>query len=107
MLLAKLSDLKYVSEDEFNSTDAPLKVVHDRKFKLKVEIDVAAERERLAKEISRLEGEIVKANAKLANPSFVDRAPANVVAQERARLAGFEATVGKLQQQLGKLSGRT
>ena len=104
--LAKLSELKYVSEEELNRTDAPLKVVRDSKFKLKVEIDIAAERERLGKEIARLEGEIVKANAKLSNSSFVDRAPAKVVEQERARLAGFEATAGKLQQQLEKLSGR-
>ncbi|MGE5131209.1 MAG: hypothetical protein ACM3IK_16375, partial [Sphingomonadaceae bacterium] len=36
---------------------------------------------------------------------FVERAPAKVVEQERARLAGFEAALGKLREQLGKLSG--
>ena len=70
---------------------------------LKVEIDIAAERERLTKEISRLEGEIAKAEGKLANESFVARAPAAVVDQERARLAGFRDTVAKLKPQLDKL----
>jgi valyl-tRNA synthetase len=104
--LARLSELKYVSEEELNGTDAPLKVVRETKIKLKVEIDAAAERARIGKEIARLEAEIPKARAKLGNASFVDRAPANVVEQERARLAGFEATLGKLQQQLDKLAAR-
>ena len=71
---------------------------------LKIEIDRTAERERLSKEAQRLEGEITRAQAKLANDSFVARAPAQVVAQERERLAGFARTLQQVRDQLAKLS---
>ena len=100
--LARLSEVKIVNS--LPSTDAPVVISGAYRFMLQIEIDVAAEQERIGKEIVRLEGEIVKAHAKLGNASFVDRAPAKVVAQERARLAGFEATLAKLRPQLDKLS---
>ncbi len=99
--LARLSDVSVV--DTLPDTDAPVQIVGDFRLMLKIEIDVAAEKERIGKELTRIEGEISKAETKLQTASFVERAPANVVAQERERLAGFIALRDKLAAQISRL----
>ena len=100
--LVKLSEVT-AAEGELPDADAPVQVVGDFRLMLQVEIDKEAELARLSKEIERLKGEIAKAEGKLSNASFVERAPAAVVAQEKERLANFGATLEKLQAQFGKL----
>jgi valyl-tRNA synthetase len=68
-----------------------------------MDIDVAAEKTRLGKEVARLEDQITKANAKLGNEAFVAKAPAAVLEQERKRVADFGDTLAKVKQQLARL----
>ena len=82
---------------------APVAIVDDYKLMLVVEIDVEAERARLTKEATRLEGEIKKAQGKLGNERFVSKAPEAVVAQERERLESFTKLLEKVNEQLAKL----
>jgi valyl-tRNA synthetase len=58
--------------------------------------DKDAERERLKKEIAKCEEELRTVNAKLANSSFVDRAPAEVVEEHRGRKAEFADRLAQL-----------
>ena len=99
--LAKLSQVDVL--DVLPDAGAPVQVVGSSRLMLHVEVDVAAERVRLDKEIARLAGEIAKAQGKLSNASFVERAPAAVVEQEKARMAQFSETLQKVQEQRAKL----
>jgi valyl-tRNA synthetase len=103
--LAKLSQIDVVANisTAVNGAAAPVKIVDDYRLLLNIEVDVAAECDRLGKEIARLEGEIRKAEGKLGNASFVERAPPAVVAQEKERLAGFRSTLGQIRGQHERL----
>ena len=104
--LAALADCSPVNGDRPDSTAG-----HTRMYSSGVEafvsleglIDVEAERPRIQKLISELEASIGRSQAKLNNPNFRDRAPAEVVAQEEDRLAVVETELAEQQRQLEEL----
>jgi len=68
-------------------------------------IDVKAERQRLQKEIDRLDADQERTQKKLSNPNFVDKAPQAVVQKERVKLEESETALLNLRKQLEKLAG--
>lgn len=104
--LAKLSEVR-IFDDEASwaaaAQAAPVAVAGDARLCLYMEIDTAAEKVRLGKEATRLEGELAKAQAKLANEAFVAKAPPAVIEQERKRIADFTASLEKIRAQLKRL----
>jgi valyl-tRNA synthetase len=102
--LARLSEIKQAKA--LPDSTAPVAVVGDARIMLYKEVDPALEAERMSKEIARVNGEIAKAKAQLANQSFVERAPAHVVEEVRKRLSNNQQELLKLQEQLQKLRGR-
>ena len=106
--LARLASLGWV--DAADAPQAAVALVGELAVHLPLAglVDAAAEVERLGKEIAKLEQAITRAEAKLANPAFVDKAPADVVATERARLTEFAdqlGTLGAQRERMAALAG--
>jgi valyl-tRNA synthetase len=100
--LAKLSDIQIDTSGqliEAKSSQAPVVIVDEMRLLLEVEIDVVAEKARVEKESSKIQGEIKKSYGKLANESFVSKAPPEVITLEKNRLAEFESKLSKLLEQ--------
>ncbi|MBU6528239.1 valine--tRNA ligase [Methylocystis sp. MJC1] len=66
-------------------------------------IDLGAEKARLAKEIGKLEGEVKKVDAKLANPGFLAKADEDVIEEHKERRDEAQARIEKLSAAMGRL----
>jgi valyl-tRNA synthetase len=108
--LSKVSDVqRFADETTFAAATSslPVAVSGELRAALQVQIDVAAEATRLAREIARLQGEIAKVQSQLGNESFVARAKPEVVAQAKQRLADFTQALRRLQDQAARLAPST
>jgi valyl-tRNA synthetase len=101
-VLGKLSDVSIV-EDLPRDGIAPVEIVGSARLMLSIQIDRAAEVARLSREIERIEVDIEKLAPRLENPGFLSRAPAEVIAQEKAKLKQNHATLAKLRDQRARL----
>jgi valyl-tRNA synthetase len=104
--ILRLARLASIEPVEDAATRGAVQVVHDEAtvvLPLAEFVDVDQERTRLAREVDRVAGDIGKIEKKLANPSFVDKAPAEVVEEQRERLAEAEAARARLSAALQRL----
>jgi valyl-tRNA synthetase len=101
LAIARLSEIRMVAT--LPAGPAPAAMIGATRLMLDIKVDLDAERARLGKEIARIDGELSKARAKLANQSFTAHAPAAVVRQEEVRADAFETTLKKLHEQLAQL----
>jgi len=102
--LAKIEGIDILGNEE--APEAALALVGEMKVLIPLAglIDKDAEIERLSKDISKLEINIGKTRAKLANPGFTDKAPAAVVEKEQQRMQEQEQTLHDLLQQQEKMA---
>jgi valyl-tRNA synthetase len=86
---------------------APTATVHAEGVTIELDtaagLDVEAERARLAKSLAAAQADRDAVERKLANPSFVDRAPSEVVAKNRDRLAAAQAEIASLTERIAAL----
>jgi valyl-tRNA synthetase len=68
-------------------------------------VDMAAETARAAKEIAKAEAELSGIEKRLGNPSFVEKAPPEVVEEARANAAGLRERIRKLEAHRALLGG--
>jgi len=66
-------------------------------------IDLEAERARLRKELEKVKEQLTRSERTLGNPNFLNKAPAEVVEKERARLAALQEQAAKLRERLSTL----
>ncbi|HMM44984.1 MAG TPA: valine--tRNA ligase [Candidatus Macondimonas sp.] len=103
--LARLESVAFLSPGE-PLPEAALAILGDLKIAVPLAglIDVAAERQRLTKQVERAEKELTGLLGRLENPAFVERAPAAVVEKERARAEQLRRELGELNAQRERLA---
>ena len=103
--LARLEKIEYLGDGE-TAPEAATALVGEMRVLIPLAglIDKEAELERLGREISKLETNLERCRAKLTNANFVERAPAQVVEQERGRVSDMERSLGRLHEQRARIS---
>jgi valyl-tRNA synthetase len=103
--LARVDDLTFGAASGEVGASAVLRSGTELFLPLAGVIDLGRERTRLRDEAARIEGLANGTEKKLANESFVAKAPAEVVEREREKLAGYREQVDKLRAKLAALEG--
>lgn len=105
---SSIKDLGGLTEINFKETkddlpkDAMTAVISGAEIFVPMEelIDFKAEEERLTKELKRLEGEVKRAEGKLSNEGFVNKAPAKLIEEEKAKLEDYKDMLSKVEERL-------
>ncbi|MEM9441670.1 MAG: valine--tRNA ligase [Pseudomonadota bacterium] len=105
--MARLARLASVEPSDAAIAKGSLQVVVDEAtyaLPLADVIDLDQERQRLQKELSKVEGDIAKIEKKLGNPQFLERAPADVVEEQRNRREELARSRDKLAAALARIA---
>ena len=102
--LANVNNLTFVDSSLAKVSGARSTARFDVRVLYERKVDVAAERDRISKELTRLTQELMRASGQLNNEAFLAKAPAHVVEGLKKRRAEVEMLVQKATEALGELS---
>jgi valyl-tRNA synthetase len=102
--LARLESITWLNPNEVTPESA-IALIGELKILIPIAglIDKEAELVRLDKEIQKIVKELPRIEGKLSNPSFVDKAPQDVIDKEKAKLADLHSILNNLEQQRSKI----
>ena len=103
--LARLETMTWLSAND-TAPESAIALVGEMQILIPMAglIDKTAELARLDKEIQKVRNDLPRVEGKLNNPSFVDKAPADVLEKERAKLADMQSLLHSLESQHAKIS---
>ena len=98
--LGRLESIMWLNSDD-TTPESAIALVGEMKILIPMAglIDKNAELTRLEKEIQKIKNDLPRVEGKLSNPTFIDKAPANVIDKEKAKLADLRSTLNNLEQQ--------
>jgi valyl-tRNA synthetase len=107
-LLLNTETFEVVDEPWAPATGTPMALTPLGELFLPLEglVDIAAERERLGKEIAKIDAELGKVRAKLADENFAAKVPAKVLEEHRQREIDWATKHAQLTKMLGALGGQ-
>ena len=105
-LLTKVERIEIIDRKALKPQKSLASVLDDVQVYLPVGdlLDVEKEIQRLKNDLSKIEKDIEKGLAKLANPQFVERAPEEVILKEKASLSDNEAKRDRIRENLSSLN---
>ena len=102
--LGRLESITWLNSDDATPESA-IALVGEMKILIPMAglIDKAAELARLEKEIQKIKNDLPRVEGKLSNPTFIDKAPADVIEKEKTKLADLRSTLSNLEQQQARI----
>lgn len=102
--LARLESITWLNNDD-TTPESAIALVGEMKILIPMAglIDKEAELARLEKEIQKIKNDLPRVEGKLSNPTFIDKAPTEVINKEKAKLADLQSTLNNLTQQQARI----